>query len=86
MDCSSGCGCHVINYQFWILLAIFPMNSIQKLKAAILLLDAYNILVTALLLLSKIMTSQPITALELSIILSILIALFLRMFIDVKEG
>ena len=62
------------------------MNSIQKLKAAILLLDAYNILVTALLLLSKIMTSQPITALELSIILSILIALFLRMFIDVKEG
>ena len=62
------------------------MNSIQKLKAAILLLDAYNILVTALLLLSKIMASQPITALELSIMLSILIALFLRMFIDVKEG
>ncbi len=60
------------------------MNTLQRLKAAILILDAYNTTVTALLLLSKVIYAQQVSVLELSVLTSVIVSLLLRMFIDVQ--
>lgn len=54
----------------------------KKFKLSILLLDSYTILAAMFILISKLMENQPIMPLETSTLITIVIALFLRVWMN----
>lgn len=59
------------------------MKTENTLKFAVVVLDSYGILIMVILLFNKVLQQLLITPLEISVLISVVMALLLRMWIDV---